>query len=170
MKQAMSTPLVTVFGGTGFVGRHTVRALAKAGLRIRVAVRHPNKGFFLPPNGTVGQIALLRCDVTDADQIAAAGAGADAGGNLTGILYPRGQSFEGVHADGSQAVARAAKAAGAKTLVHVSAIGADPDSDSSYAASKGEGEARVRDAFPEAAVVRPSLVFGPEADFFKRFA
>lgn len=167
----MSTSLVTVFGGTGFVGRHTVRALAKAGKRIRVAVRHPHQGFFLPPMGTVGQIALIKCDVREADQVAAAAAGADAIINLTGILYPRGgQDFEAVHVDAADAIAKAAKAVGARTLVHVSAIGADKDSESGYAASKGEGEARVRDAFPGAAIVRPSLVFGPEDEFFNRFA
>lgn len=167
----MSTSLVTVFGGTGFVGRHTVRALAKAGKRIRVAVRHPHKGFFLPPNGTVGQIALVKCDVHDADQVAAAVLGADAVINLTGVLSPRGEnSFEAIHVDAAQTIAVAAKAAGARTLVHVSAIGADKDSDSAYAASKGDGEERVREAFPEAAIVRPSLVFGPEDDFFNRFA
>jgi NADH dehydrogenase len=166
----MSTPLVTVFGGTGFVGRHTVRALAKAGFRIRVAVRYPNKGFFLPPSGTVGQIALLRCDVTDADQVVAAVRGSDAVVNLTGILTQRGQSFEGIHAEAAETIANAAAEAGAKTLVHVSAIGADKESDSAYAATKGDGEARVRAAYPGAAIVRPSLVFGPEDDFFNRFA
>jgi uncharacterized protein YbjT (DUF2867 family) len=167
----MNTSLVTVFGGTGFVGRHTVRALAKAGKRIRVAVRHPHKGFFLPPTGTVGQIALTKCDVHEADQVEAAVRGADAVINLTGVLYSRGeQSFEAIHVDAADTIAKAAAAAGVRTLVHASAIGADTDSDSAYAASKGEGEERVRAAFPGAAIVRPSLVFGPEDDFFNRFA
>ena len=167
----MSSSLVTVFGGTGFLGRHTVRALAKAGMRIRVAVRHPNKGFFLPPMGTVGQIALVKCNVCEPEQVATAVAGADAIVNLTGILYQRGeQSFEALHVEAAEAIAKAAAAAGAKTLVHVSAIGADKDAESVYAASKGEGEERVRAAFPGAAIVRPSLVFGPEDDFFNRFA
>ncbi|MBL6851899.1 MAG: complex I NDUFA9 subunit family protein [Alphaproteobacteria bacterium] len=167
----MSTSLVTVFGGSGFIGRHTVRALAKAGKRIRVAVRHPAKGFFLPPNGTVGQIAVVKCNALEADQVEAAVHGADAVINLAGVLHSSGENtFEAVHCDAAENIASAAKAAGARTLVHVSAIGADKDSDSAYAATKGEGEARVHEAFPEAAIVRPSLVFGPEDDFFNRFA
>jgi NADH dehydrogenase len=167
----MNSSLVTVFGGTGFLGRHTVRALAKAGHRIRVAVRYPNKGFFLPPYGTVGQIVLARCNVCEADEVRAAVQGAGAVVNLTGILYQSGeQSFEHLHIDAAEAIAQAAKDTGAKTLVHVSAIGADKDAAASYAASKGEGEARVRAAFPNAAIVRPSIVFGPEDDFFNRFA
>ncbi|HXC55094.1 MAG TPA: complex I NDUFA9 subunit family protein [Rhizomicrobium sp.] len=167
----MNTSLVTVFGGTGFVGRHTVRALAKAGYRIRVAVRHPGKGFFLPPMGTVGQIALIKCNVREAEQVAAAVAGADAVINLTGVLHSRGaQSFEALHVEAAQTIAKAAAAAGTRTLVHMSAVGADPESASKYAASKGEGEARVRDAFPGATILRPSLVFGPEDQFFNRFA
>ncbi len=167
----MSTSLVTVFGGTGFVGRHTVRALAKAGHRIRVAVRYPNKGFFLPPMGTVGQIALVKCDVREADQVAAALRGADAAVNLAGVLVSRGeQSFEALHVEAAESIAKAAQDAGVRTLVHVSAIGADKDADSHYAASKGEGEARVREAFPGATILRPSLVFGAEDEFFNRFA
>jgi uncharacterized protein YbjT (DUF2867 family) len=167
----MTKSLVTVFGGSGFLGRHAIRALAKAGHRIRVAVRHPNLGHYLQPMGQVGQIALVKCDVREPDQVAAAVAGADAVVNLTGILYPRGeQTFDAIHVEAAEAIAKAAKAAGARTLIHVSAIGADKDADSSYASSKGEGEARVRAAFPEAAIVRPSLVFGPEDEFFNRFA
>ncbi len=167
----MSSSLVTVFGGTGFIGRHTVRALAKAGNRIRVAVRHPNKGFFLPPMGSVGQIALVKCNVREADQVAAAVAGAGAVVNLTGILQPGGeQTFDAVHAEAAQAIAQSAAAAGTRTLVQVSAIGADKDAVSRYAASKGDGDERVRDAFPGAAILRPSLVFGPEDTFFNRFA
>lgn len=167
----MSTPLVTVFGGTGFVGRHTVRALAKAGWRIRVAVRYPNKGFFLPPMGTVGQIALVKCNVREAEQVAEAVRGADAVINLTGVLVSSGeQSFEAMHVEAAETVAKAAKEAGAKTLVQVSAIGADKDAASKYAASKGEGEERVRAAFPGAAILRPSLVFGAEDAFFNKFA
>jgi len=167
----MTKSLITVFGGTGFLGRHTIRALAKAGHRIRVAVRYPNEGFFLPPMGTVGQIVLVRCNVREADEVAAAVAGSDAVVNLTGILYQRGeQSFEAVHCLAAETIALAAKAAGARMLVQVSAIGADKDAVSDYASSKGEGEERVRAAFPQAAIVRPSLVFGPEDDFFNRFA
>ena len=166
----MTARLVTIFGGSGFLGRHTVRALARAGWRIRVAVRHPNSAFFLKPAGAVGQIAAVKCDVTDPDQVAAALTGADAVVNLTGILFPRGQSFEEVHCDGAQNIAEAAARARLGALVHVSAIGADSESRSHYAQTKGEGEARVRAAFPAAVILRPSLVFGPEDDFFNRFA
>jgi uncharacterized protein YbjT (DUF2867 family) len=171
MSQPMNNSLITVFGGTGFLGRHAVRALARAGHRIRVAVRYPNRGFFLPPMGNVGQVALLKCNVREPEQVAAAVRGADAVVNLTGILYQRGeQSFEAVHVKGAQAIASAAREAGAKALIHVSAIGADKDAQSRYAASKGEGELRVRAAFPDAVILRPSLVFGPQDDFFNRFA
>ena len=166
----MESKLVTVFGGSGFVGRHTVRALAKAGWRIRVAVRYPNQAFFLRPAGTVGQIAPLKWDVTDPEQVAAAVEGADAVVNLTGILVPRGQSFADVHADGARNIAEAAARAGASALVHVSAIGADSESASHYAQSKAEGEARLRAAFPAATILRPSIIFGPEDNFFNRFA
>ncbi|HVZ28250.1 MAG TPA: complex I NDUFA9 subunit family protein [Rhizomicrobium sp.] len=162
--------LVTIFGGSGFLGRHTVRALARGGWRIRVAVRHPNSAFFLKPAGSVGQIATVKCDITDKDQVAAAVAGADAVVNLAGILYPRGQSFEEVHCEGAENIARTAAEAGASTLVHVSALGADSESDSHYAQTKAEGEAKVRAAFPQATLFRPSIVFGPEDDFFNRFA
>jgi NADH dehydrogenase len=166
----MDVKLVTLFGGSGFLGRHTVRALAKAGWRIRVAVRHPNMTFFLKPAGTVGQIAAVKCDVTDPDQVSAAMHGASAAVNLTGMLYPRGQSFEEVHCDGAGNIAEAAAKAGVKSLVHVSAIGADSLSRSQYAQTKAEGEARVRAAFPAATILRPSIVFGPDDDFFNRFA
>jgi NADH dehydrogenase len=166
----MEAKLVTVFGGSGFLGRHTVRALAQAGWRIRVAVRHPNLAFFLRPAGTVGQIAPFKCDVTDPVQVAAAIAGAEAVVNLTGILYPRGQSFEEVHCDGALNIAEEAARARVNWLVHVSAIGADATSNSHYAQTKAEGETRVRRAFPAATILRPSIVFGPEDDFFNRFA
>ena len=167
----MRNELVTVFGGSGFLGRHTVRALAKASFRIRVAVRHPSSAFFLPPMGHVGQIQLVKANVSDQDQVAAALAGADAAVNLTGILFQGGgQSFTGVHVEGAGNIAKAAAAAGVKALVHVSAIGADVDAPSRYAKSKGEGEARVREAFAGATILRPSLVFGPEDGFFNKFA
>jgi uncharacterized protein YbjT (DUF2867 family) len=170
-EQSMSKPLVTVFGGSGFLGRHAVRALAKAGYRIRVAVRHPRSAYFLPPMGTVGQIQLVKCEVQDKDQVAAALAGADAAVNLTGILYQSGHnSFEGVHVEAAGNIAEAARAAGIRTLVHVSVLGADPHSPSQYACSKGEGEAKVRAALADATVLRPSLVFGPEDRLFNKFA
>lgn len=167
----MTNTLITVFGGTGFLGRHTVRALARAGFRVRVAVRYPNAGFFLLPMGHVGQIALFKCNVRNAKQVAAAVHGASGVVNLTGILYSRGrQNFNAVHVEGAAAIASAARAAGAGSLVHISSIGANSDAESSYAASKGEGEQRVREAFPDATILRPSIVFGPEDDFFNRFA
>ncbi len=167
----MNNQIVTVFGGSGFLGLHTVRALAKASYRIRVAVRRPLSANFLPPMGTVGQIQLVKCNVTDADQVAEALKGSVAAINLTGLLSQRGtQSFGAVHVEGAETVAKAAADAGMKALVHVSAIGADPDAKSKYASTKGEGEARVRAAFPEVAILRPSIVFGPEDKFFNKFA
>ncbi len=167
----MHTSLVTVFGGSGFLGRHTVRAMAKAGWRIRVAVRHPKRAFFLLPAGQVGQIQIVKADVTDSDQVAAAVAGADAVINLTGILFQSGhQSFEQVHARAAGLIGEAARARGIKSLIHVSAIGADADSESKYARSKAEGETGLRAAFPDAVILRPSIVFGPEDNFFNRFA
>lgn len=167
----MKTTLVTVFGGSGFIGRHTVRALAKQGYRIRVAVRYPNLANFLPPMGHVGQIQVVKTNVLDADQVAAALTGASAAVNLCGVLVSRGEnSFDAIHVEAAQTIAKAARAAGATTLVHVSAIGADTLSESSYAQSKGEGEKRVREAFPDATVIRPSIVFGPEDKFLNKFA
>lgn len=166
----MNSKLVTIFGGSGFLGRHTVRALAKAGWRIKVATRHPARGFFLRPLGSVGQIGFVKCDVSDADSVAQAVAGAQAVINLTGILFEKGQTFEGVQAMGAAHIAQAAAAAGVSALVHVSAIGADLESDSAYAVSKAQGEQAVREAFPNAVILRPSIVFGPEDGFFNKFA
>lgn len=166
----MSTNLVTIFGGSGFLGRHTVRALARAGWRIRVATRHPGRGFFLRPLGTVGQIDFVKCDVADADSVAAAVKGANAVINLTGILFQKGQTFEDVQAEGAANIARAAAAAGAAALVHVSAIGADAGSESEYATTKAQGEQAVRESFPNAVILRPSIIFGPEDGFFNKFA
>jgi uncharacterized protein YbjT (DUF2867 family) len=163
--------LVTVFGGSGFVGRHAVRAIAKAGYRIRVAVRYPNLANFLLPMGAVGQIQILKTNVGKPEQIEAAVKGADAVVNLVGILHQSGhQTFEALHVEAAGAIAGAARAVGARSFVQVSSIGADEDSDSAYAQSKGAGEARVREAFPDAAILRPSIVFGPEDGFFNRFA
>jgi uncharacterized protein YbjT (DUF2867 family) len=166
----MNTNLVTVFGGSGFLGRHTVRALARAGWRIKVATRHPNRAFFLRPLGTVGQIDFVKCDVADADSVAHAVMGSSAVINLTGILFQSGQTFADVQAEGAAHIAQAAAAAGVGALVHVSAIGADSDSDAEYAVTKAEGELAVREAFPNAVILRPSLIFGPEDGFFNKFA
>lgn len=166
----MNTNLVTVFGGSGFLGRHTVRALARAGWRIKVATRHPNRAFFLRPLGAVGQIDFVKCDVADAESVARAIMGSNAAVNLTGILFEKGQSFDDVQAEGAAHVARAAAAAGVGALVHVSAIGAAADSDANYAVTKAEGEQAVREAFPNAVILRPSIIFGPEDGFFNKFA
>jgi NADH dehydrogenase len=166
----MRNRTVTVIGATGFLGRHTVRALAKAGWRIKAASRHPRRGFFLRPLGSVGQIELVKCDVTDANSVAAAIRGSDAVVNLTGILFEKGQSFGDVQATGAAHVAEAAAAAGITHLVHVSAIGADRQSASVYARTKAEGEEAVRRAVPGAVILRPSIIFGPEDSFFNKFA
>ena len=166
----MEARQITIFGGSGFLGRYVVRALAKKGWRIKVATRRPNRAFFLRPMGQVGQIGFIKCDVADADQIAHAMAGSQAVVNLTGILFQRGQTFQDVHVKGPEAIAREAARLGLRAMVHVSAIGADSESDSRYAESKAEGEKRVREAFPAATIMRPSLLFGPEDQFFNRFA
>ncbi|MCH8037402.1 MAG: complex I NDUFA9 subunit family protein [Proteobacteria bacterium] len=167
----MTQRVVTVFGGSGFVGRHLVWRLAKQGWIVRVAVRRPSQAGFLKPLGEIGQITPLRAPVQDPVAVAAAMAGADAAVNLVGILYERGkQTFAGVHARGAQTVAEAAAAAGIGHLVQVSAIGADLHGGAAYARSKGAGEAAVKTAFPSATILRPSVVFGPEDDFFNRFA
>jgi NADH dehydrogenase len=165
--------LVTVFGGAGFIGRHTVRALAKggAGPRLRVAARKPNLANYLLPMGHVGQIQLMRANVTNPDDVARAVAGADAVVNLVGILNPGGgQSFEAIHVEAPRTIARAAREAGVGTLVHISTPGISPESESAYARSKAQGEIALREQFPDATILRPSLVFGPEDDFFNKFA
>ena len=166
----MQAKQITIFGGSGFLGRHAVRALAKSGWRIKVACRHPNRAFFLRPLGQVGQIALIKCDITDPEQVLAALHGSEAAINLPGLLYPRGQSFEDVHVAGAAHVAQAAAHLGIRALIHVSAIGAGTESQSHYAQTKTEGETRVRAAFPAATILRPSIVFGPEDQFFNKFA
>jgi NADH dehydrogenase len=166
----MNSNLVTVFGGSGFVGRHTVRALARAGWRIKVATRHPAGAFFLRPLGTVGQIDFVKCDVADAQSVAHALTGAKAAINLTGILFEKGQTFEDVQADGAANIANSAAAAGVQAMVHISAIGADLDSNSHYALTKAQGEQAVHEAFANAVILRPSIIFGPEDGFFNKFA
>ena len=163
--------IVTVFGGSGFVGRYVVQRLARDGWTIRVAVRHPARAKFLKPLGDIGQITPLCVPLQDAAAVATSLDGADAAINLVGILFESGrQRFQTVQAEGAGGIARAAAEAGVKSLVHVSSIGADPESASAYARSKGEGEAAVLAAFPEATILRPSVLFGPEDDFFNRFA
>ena len=162
--------LVTVYGGAGFLGRHVVRALARAGYRIRVAVRRPELAGFLQPLGKVGQIHAVQANLRYPNSVAAAMRDADAAVNLVGILFERGrQRFDAVQAAGAETVARAAAAQGA-ALVHVSALGADAQSPSLYARSKAAGEERARAAAPQAVILRPSVVFGPEDDFLNKFA
>lgn len=167
----MSGRLVTIFGGSGFVGRHLVRALARDGWRIRVAVRRPDLAGHLQPLGGVGQIHGVQANLRYRNSIARAMAGADAVINLVGILAESGrQKFSTVQAQGARFVAEEAAKAGITNLVHVSAIGADAGSASDYARSKALGEAAVLAAVPTAVVLRPSIVFGPEDQFFNRFA
>lgn len=167
----MSGGVVTVFGGSGFLGRYVVQRLARDGWRVRVAVRHPARAAFLKPLGDIGQIVPLCVPVQDREAVAAAVAGADAVINLVGILFEGGrQRFQDVQAEGAKIIAEEASAAGVLSLVHVSAIGASPEARSAYARSKGAGEAAARAAFPGATVLRPSVVFGPEDGFFNRFA
>jgi len=165
-----SETLITVFGGSGFLGRHVVRALARRGYRIRVAVRRPDLANYLQPAGRVGQIHAVQANVRYQASVEAAARDADVVINLVGILFERSrQRFGAVQAFGAEACALAASAYGAR-LVHVSAIGADEASPSQYARSKATGEKLVLAAMPEATIVRPSIMFGPEDEFFNRFA
>jgi len=159
--------LIVLFGGGGFVGRYAAQALFKAGARVRIAEREPRRAFFLKPLCGLGQIQFARVDLGDEAAVAAAVAGADAVVNLVGILEGR---FDKVHVEGARNVAVAAAAAAVPALVHISAIGADPEAPSAYGRSKGEGEAAVRAAFPAATILRPSVAFGPEDDFVNRIA
>ena len=163
--------LVTIFGGSGFVGRYIARRMAKQGWRVRVAVRRPNEALFVRPYGVVGQVEPVLANIRDDASVAAAIAGADAVVNCVGVLSERGRNgFDAVQTEGAGRIARLAAAAGISQLVHLSAIGADNMSDSDYARTKAEGEAAVQDHFPGAVILRPSVVFGVEDGFFNRFA
>lgn len=163
-------PLVTVFGGSGFLGRHVVRALARRGYRIRVAVRNPNVAHHLQPLGNVGQIHAVQANLRVRWSVDRAVQGADHVVNLVGILFESGrQTFDAVQDFGARAVAEAARAAGA-SLTHVSAIGADINSEIGYARTKARGEQAVLQTVPNAVIIRPSIIFGPEDGFFNRFA
>lgn len=163
--------VVTVFGASGFIGRYVVREIAKSGARVRAAVRRPERAGFLKPMGDVGQVVPMAANIRDDASVAAAVDGADTVINLVGILQPNGpQNFASLQAEGAARVAAAASTAGADTFVQMSAIGADPESDSHYASTKGAGEQSVKDAFSGATILRPSVVFGPEDDFFNKFA
>jgi NADH dehydrogenase len=167
----MTRGLATVFGGSGFIGRYVVRRLASDGWQVRIAVRRPDQALFLKTAGDIGLVTPIAANIRDQRSVEAAVAGADLVVNLVGILFPSGrQRFDAVHAEGAGRVAAAAAAAGVKALVHISAIGADPQSNSAYARSKAAGEAAVRKAYPGAIILRPSIVFGAEDEFFNRFA
>lgn len=162
--------LITVFGGSGFLGRHVVRALAKRGYRVRVAVRRPELAGHLQPLGRVGQVTPVQANLRYPASVAAAVRDSNVVINLVGILFERGrQRFDAVQTVGAEAVALAASAHGAK-LIHISAIGADENSPSAYARAKAKGEQLVRAAVPGSIILRPSVVFGPEDDFFNKFA
>jgi len=162
--------VITLFGGSGFVGRHLAGRLAKAGHILRIAVRHPESAKFLRPLGEVGQITPMAADLTVPASLPPALAGADQVVNLVAVLHEKGrQSFAALHVEGARQLALAARAAGIGDFVQVSALGAAPDAEADYARSKFAGEGAVRAAFPEAIVVRPSLIVGPEDGFFNRF-
>jgi uncharacterized protein YbjT (DUF2867 family) len=163
--------LVTVFGGSGFVGAQVVRALAKKGLRVRVAVRNPGRGYRLRMLGDVGQIEVVQANIRVPSSIDRALEGAQACVNLVAVMHERGrQKFQVLHGMGARNVAAGAAKAGVSRFVHISAIGADVNSPSKYARTKAMGEAAVREIIPGATILRPSIVFGPEDDFFNRFA
>ena len=163
--------LVTIFGGSGFVGRYIARRMAKAGWRVRVAVRHPNDAMFVKSYGAVGQVEPLACNIRDDASVRGLMRGADAVVNCVGILNRSGRNtFDAVQAEGAGRIARIAAETGVGTLVHLSAIGADAASASAYARSKAAGEAAVTAAFPTAVILRPSIIFGTEDGFFNRFA
>jgi uncharacterized protein YbjT (DUF2867 family) len=163
--------LVTVFGGSGFVGKQVVRALAKRGLRVRVAVRRPNVAYEMPLMGDVGQVELVQANLRNQASVERALDGAEASVNLVGVLYEAGnQGFAALHAEGAETVARACAERGVTRLVQMSALGADAQSESRYARSKAEGEAAARRHVESAVIIRPSIVFGQEDHFFNRFA
>ncbi|TCS64749.1 complex I NDUFA9 subunit family protein [Varunaivibrio sulfuroxidans] len=167
----MQRQIITVFGGSGFLGRHLVRRLARQGWTIRVAVRDVEAAGFLKPLGNVGQILPIRANILDPDSVGAALSGATAAVNLVGILYEKSKGdFERIHVRGGETIARSAQNLGLARLVHISALGADAQSKALYAATKAAGEEAVRAAFPNVTILRPSVIFGPEDQFFNTFA
>ena len=164
--------VVTLFGGSGFIGSQAVRALARRGWRIRVAVRNPVLAIEIQPLGDPGQIQFMRCDITNPADVALAVRGADAVVNLVGVLHDAGgkRGFDAVHTEAAKTIAEAAKAAGVERLVQISAIGADAASPSAYGRTKAQAEAAVRAVYPDAVILRPSLVFGAGDGFLNRFA
>lgn len=163
--------LVTIFGGSGFLGRYIARRMAKEGWRVRVATRHPNDSMFVRTYGAVGQVEPIFCNIRDDASVTAALTGAEAVVNCVGILTEKGKNgFDAVQSDGAGRIARLAAAQGVARMVQISAIGADADSDSDYARTKAEGEAAVLEHMPDAMILRPSILFGAEDEFFNRFA
>lgn len=163
--------LVTIFGGSGFVGRYIARRMAKQGWRVRVAVRRPNEALFVKPYGVVGQVEPVLANIRDDASVRAAIHASDAVVNCVGTFDAGGKNnFQAVQNEGAARIARIAAEEGVTSLVHISAIGANVEGDSLYAQSKGEGEAAVLEAFPGAMILRPSVIFGPEDNFFNRFA
>jgi uncharacterized protein YbjT (DUF2867 family) len=163
--------LVTIFGGSGFVGRYIARRMAKEGWRVRVAVRNPNEAMFVKPYGVVGQVEPLFCNIRDDESVRAVTRGADAVVNCVGVLDETGKNtFKAVQSEGAARIARIAAEQGVGQLVHLSAIGASAASASQYAKTKAAGEAAVLAAFPGAMILRPSIIFGSEDQFFNRFA
>ena len=163
--------LVTIFGGSGFVGRYVARRMAKAGWRVRVATRNPNEAMFVRTYGTVGQVEPVACNVRDDASVRAVLTGADAVVYAVGVLAESGKNtFEAVQVDGPRRVAQTAAELGISKMVLVSALGADTSAESDYARTKGQGEDAVLESMPQAVILRPSIVFGPEDEFFNRFA
>lgn len=163
--------LVTIYGGSGFVGRYIARRMARAGWRVRVAVRRPNEAIFVKPYGVVGQVEPVLCNIRDDASVAQVMAGADAVVNCVGILATNGNNtFDAVHVEGAARVARIAAEQGVARMVQISAIGADGQSESDYARTKSLGESAVLEHMPDAVILRPSIVFGAEDGFFNRFA
>lgn len=166
-----TAPLVTILGGSGFVGRYIAQAMARRGWRVRVAVRRPNEAHFVRPYGDVGQVEPVQANIRDEASLRRAIKGATAVVNCVGVLAESGsQSFRALQAEGVARAARVAADEGVERFVQISAIGADPESPSAYGRTKAEGEAAVRETFPDATILRPSIVFGPEDEFFNRFA
>ena len=167
----MTTGLVTVFGGSGFIGKYVVRSLVKQGWRVRVAMRRPHTGLELKVIGNVGQVQLVQANMRFPLSVERAVEGSDAVVNLVSILFESGrQTFEALHVNGTQILSDACAKHNVKNVVHISALGADTDSESDYARTKGEAEEIIRSTVPTADILRPSIVFGPEDNFFNQFA
>lgn len=163
--------LVTIYGGSGFVGRYIAQRMARQGWRVRVAVRRPNEAMFVKTYGVVGQVEPVLCNIRDDNSVRASARGADAVVNCVGTFDARGKNnFDAVQHEGAGRIARIAAEEGVDQMVHISAIGADPEGPSRYAQTKGLGEVAILAAMPNAAILRPSVIFGPEDQFFNRFA